>query len=338
MEELSAEAVALFREELLLCGVGPSEVVAVLSSEGTIPGRAEGFAHAARSLGALAYVVTLPSRPVGPGTTGRTPLADYPDVVDLLKKADLVIDLVKLLFSDEQLELQAAGCRILMCIEPLSVLRRLLPTRELRDAVERAVDRLSGTSELRVSSERGTDLSYALGPYGIVAEYGYTDEAGRWDHWPAGFLFTHAADDGVNGTLVLGAGDLLLLPIARYVRDEVTFTIRDGYVVDISGTNLDAMFVRDFFEGAESDREALAISHIGWGLNAAARWSMAHVEGSMYMDARAYAGNVLFSTGPNREVGGSRDTPFHLDVPMRDCTLLLDGDPVVETGRLCEIA
>ncbi len=54
------------------------------------------------------------------------------------------------------------------------------------------------------------------------------------------------------------------------------------------------------------------------------------------MDARAFAGNFLFSLGPNNEVGGSNNSPCHIDIPMRNCTVALDGVEVVRKGKLRE--
>ncbi|HKY82689.1 MAG TPA: hypothetical protein VJM09_14590, partial [Sphingobium sp.] len=45
---------------------------------------------------------------------------------------------------------------------------------------------------------------------------------------------------------------------------------------------------------------------------------------------RSYPGNFLFSTGP----GPKRKTKGHIDLPMNDCTILLDGETVVDKGRL----
>jgi 2,5-dihydroxypyridine 5,6-dioxygenase len=49
--------------------------------------------------------------------------------------------------------------------------------------------------------------------------------------------------------------------------------------------------------------------------------------------ARVFSGNFLFSTGPNSDMGGKRDTKGHIDTPMCDCTVLLDGEVVLEKGR-----
>ncbi|MDP7344844.1 MAG: leucyl aminopeptidase, partial [Alphaproteobacteria bacterium] len=52
------------------------------------------------------------------------------------------------------------------------------------------------------------------------------------------------------------------------------------------------------------------------------------------MDGRAHYGNVLFSLGPDTEFGGDNDTACHLDLPMRNCNLWLDGELIVEGGEV----
>jgi 2,5-dihydroxypyridine 5,6-dioxygenase len=71
------------------------------------------------------------------------------------------------------------------------------------------------------------------------------------------------------------------------------------------------------------------VSHIGWGLNENAAWIP-----TTELDSRSYCGSVMFSTGPNTEFGGTNDTLCHIDIPMRDCTVTVDGELVVEGGRI----
>ncbi|MFT8614129.1 MAG: 2,5-dihydroxypyridine 5,6-dioxygenase, partial [Gluconobacter oxydans] len=87
--------------------------------------------------------------------------------------------------------------------------------------------------------------------------------------------------------------------------------------------------------------EVYAVSHIGWGMQDRAHWSVMGVydrEASIGMAPRACSGNFLWSTGPNNEAGGTRDTAGHIDIPMRGCTVTLDDVPVVKDGRLVENA
>ena len=102
----------------------------------------------------------------------------------------------------------------------------------------------------------------------------------------------------------------------------------------IEGKGLDADLMREYF-AAWGDREAYAVSHVGWGTNRRARWDAlamydrGDVNGTVQ---RAFAGNFLYSTGANETAG--RLTLGHFDLPMRGCTVALDGETIVDAGRL----
>jgi 2,5-dihydroxypyridine 5,6-dioxygenase len=263
---------------------------------------------------------------------GVTALAGNQSAIDVLKSADLVIDLMFLLFSKEQLEIQAVGTRMLLVAEPFEVLARLFPTRELRERVEAGQARLTRARQLRFTNPLGTEVTYELGQYPVLTEYGFTDTPGRWDHWPGDFLATNGNDGGVHGKVVMNRDDILF-PFNKYVQEPIEFTIREGYIVEIKG-GADAMLVREHMASFHDPR-AYAISHIGWGLNQLAQWDyLASGKPTIGMDGRAFYGNVLFSTGPNTELGGTNDTPCHLDLPMKGCTLYLDDELIVQDGEV----
>jgi 2,5-dihydroxypyridine 5,6-dioxygenase len=336
----NAMFVNLCEKELLLCGVKQGEQLAVVSQGTERLDYADAFLAAAARLGASGFHVRLPNAvgglagEGGAWRVGATPLSGNPAAVEALKGADIVIDLIFLLFSREQLDIQASGTRVLTCIEPVDHLTALFPTRDMRARVERAMERLARARSLRFTTPHGTDVVYRLGAYPVQGQYGYTDEPGRWDHWPSGgFVYTGGADDGVDGRVVIAPGDILL-PFKRYVTEPIELTIRAGRITEIAGGGVDGDLVRDYMEGFD-DPDGFAISHIGWGLEERARWfELSTDPRGIGMAARCFAGNVLFSTGPNSEVGGSNFTPCHIDVPMRGCSLYLDDEPVVVDGRL----
>jgi 2,5-dihydroxypyridine 5,6-dioxygenase len=325
-------------EELRLCGVREGETVAVLSQLDERLDYADAFMAAARTLGATTYHLRLPEASTsllgdaGAWTVGTTPLAGNDAAIDSLKRADLVIDLMFLLFSREQLEIQEAGARMLLCVEPVDNLARLFPTADQRRRVEASEDLLGGAKSLRFTNAAGSDVTYRLGDYPVMTEYGFTDEPGRWDHWPSGFLFTGGADDGVDGTVVIDRGDIIVTPFKKFVDEPVQITIEAGLIQDIRGGS-DAELLRDYIAGFD-DEKAYGISHIGWGCNEKARWSgLANDRRSIGMESRAFYGNTLFSTGPNQELGGDNDTPCHIDIPMRGCSMFLDDEPVLVDGE-----
>lgn len=323
----------LFRRHLELCGVHPDERVVVLSQGDARADYAESFLYAARSLGARAYHMRLPQpAPTGTWAVGESELARNPDAVEALKNCDLLIDCVFLLFSPEQMAIQASGTRVLTVVEPIELLVRQFPTKELRERVEIGAEILAKASVMRITSPHGTDVTYRLGVYPTISEYGYTDQPGRWDHWPAGFVFTGGADDGVDGRIVLAPGDVLL-PQNVYVTTPVEYTIEHGFITDIRG-GLDAELIKSYMESF-GDPRGYGMSHVGWGLDERAHWhglQSPAFPGGMGMELRSIYGNVMFSTGPNNELGGPNDTACHLDIPMRNCSLFLDDEPIVIDG------
>jgi len=114
----------------------------------------------------------------------------------------------------------------------------------------------------------------------------------------------------------------------------VVLTIENDFVTDIAGQHVDADLMRSYWS-AWGDREAYAVSHVGWGMNPKARWdAMALYDKKDFngTELRAFAGNFLYSTGAN-EVAG-RHTLGHFDLPLRGCTVALDGQVIVDAGQL----
>lgn len=335
-----AAMIEAWTEVLTLSRLQSGEVVTILTAPDTNSQTLATASLAAHAMGAIVNRLELP--PINGERSlsrdklafvGTTPLTGNPAALAALKASDLVLDLMTLLFSPEQLEVLQGGTRILLAVEPPEVLARLVPTMTDRARVLAAGEKLKAAQEMHVASAAGTDLRCGLGSYPLLEEYGFADAPGRWDHWPSGFIATWPNEGDSQGRVVLDRGDILL-PMKGYLNSPIELEVKDGYVTAING-GLDAELLRDYIESF-SDPEAYAISHIGWGLQPRARWSTLGLydrEATIGMDARAFEGNFLFSLGPNTEAGGSRNTACHIDIPMRNCTVRLDGEAVVLDGR-----
>ncbi len=258
--------VDLCEHVLGLCEVKENEAVAVLSQGDLRQDYADGFLAAAEKIGASTFHLRLP-KPSPSGdpekgwTVGTTPLTGNRQAIEALKEADIVIDLIFLLFSKEQHEIQESGTRILLCMEPIEHLARMMPTADHRRRVEFSEELLSKAGEMRITNGAGTDVVYKLGAYPILTQYGYTATPGRWDHWPSGLVATSGADHGVDGRVVLDRGDILITPFGKYVDESIEFVIEAGRIQDIRG-GVDADLLREYIDGFEDER-ALALSHIG---------------------------------------------------------------------------
>jgi 2,5-dihydroxypyridine 5,6-dioxygenase len=157
-------------------------------------------------------------------------------------------------------------------------------------------------------------------------------------HWPGGVVVSFPRAGGVRGTLVLDAGDANLT-FKRYLERPVRLTLEEDHVTRIEGEGTDAELMRRYlaaFSAHEGgDRAAYAVSHVGWGLNERARYEALAFydrEDTNGTELRCFAGNFLFSTGANEFAG--RYTEGHFDIPVRGCTIALDGEPVVVEGRV----
>jgi hypothetical protein len=125
------------------------------------------------------------------------------------------------------------------------------------------------------------------------------------------------------------------LPFKFYVQSKIELDVRDGLITRIDG-GFDAKYLRKHLE-SYNDPAAFGIAHVGWGLHPKASWGALGLRDKVQshgMDSRSFAGNFLFSTGPNAEAGGSNHTPCHIDIPMADCSVSLDGEPMTIDGVL----
>ena len=239
-----------------------------------------------------------------------------------------------MLHAPELPEILKGGARVLMVSnEHPEALERLEPDETLEAKVKAGMKLLRGARQMTVSSAPGTDLKVSLEGAVAGGGWGYVARPGIMSHWPGGLCLCFPAAGSVNGTLVLDRGDVNLT-FKRYLESPVALTIVQDYVTDIEGSGVDAELMRSYF-AAWGDKEAYAVSHLGWGMNTAARWdAMTMYDRNDFngTELRAFAGNFLYSTGAN-EVAG-RHTLGHFDLPLRKCSVVLDGTCVVRDGEL----
>jgi 2,5-dihydroxypyridine 5,6-dioxygenase len=346
LEPAWAEA---FETVLRRCGLRSGDTVAVLSesqSRALLPQLAR---LAAARLDCRSFIIELPTPPAPAGpvvrsTGASTALQQLAPVIAALAGSTLVVDCTVegLMHAPELPAILAGGARVLyVSDEHPETLARLLPAEELEPLVKQHVKRLRAARVMRVTSGAGTELSIALAGATCGGNWGFTTRPGTMTHWPGGLALAFPAAGTVNGTLVLAEGDVNLT-FKRYIERPVTLRIEDDYITRIDGAGVDAELMRSYLSGwsdagesSASARNAYAVSHVGYGLNSAARWdSMALFDKRDFngTELRAFAGNFLYSTGAN-EVAG-RYTRGHFDLPLRGCTIELDGAVIVQDGRV----
>ncbi len=340
--KLEAKWIEMFEQVFGLCGVKPGDVCAVLSEHATRPELAQLAELALARRGARPFHLVLPGRPlVAPVPVRSTGASDaiggLEPVVAALAGTTFFADCTVegLMHAPELARILDGGTRVLyVSHEHPEILERCLPRADDEAPVRDAMRRLKAAREMRVTSAAGTDLRVSLAGARVGGVWGFTTRPGSFSHWPGGLVLAFPAAGSVNGTLVLAPRrrqpDLQALPAGPGARCASRTTTSSS----VEGDGVDAEMMRDYFE-AWGDPAAYAVSHLGWGLNRRARWdAMAFYDRCDFngTELRAFAGNFLYSTGAN-EVAG-RHTLGHFDLPLRGCTVRLDGQAVVEQGRL----
>ncbi len=328
-----------FAQQFAACGVRAGENAVVLAERASRHSLVETSRLALQSLGAAVVVVEsdTPANlgPVPIRSTGASvAVAGHRATIAACAAADFVADCTVegLLHAPELPSILAGGARVLMISNEHPEVFERMPLRpELAGVVGRAVSALSAATTMTVTSSAGTELTIALDGAMCAGSHGVTSGPGTIAHWPGGLVVAFPAAGSVNGALVLAPGDVNLT-FKEYVRTPIRCTVVADRITSIEGDGLE----RDLLAGylaAWNEPDAYAVSHVGWGLNSDCRWdALAMYDKGDFngTELRAYAGNFLYSTGAN-EVAG-RFCRGHLDLPMRGCTVQLDGMIVVDGG------
>jgi 2,5-dihydroxypyridine 5,6-dioxygenase len=348
--EISPLVYAMFKRQLLNCKLKSGETVSIVADLSSRKDYENAAFLAPKEIGADIFMITIP-------VSGRGVMEDFtislggmlrlpPAVVKALKGTDLVLDMTLegFIHTPERVELQKSGVRILRVgAQPPQVLARVMAwsdeeAEHTKKRVVKQASKLGKAKVMKIVSDYGTNLEAELDPEATFASYGFSDEKGRWDVWGQNMVSNYPRNS--NGTVVIAPGDYNVTPFAMYHQSKIELVIKDNYVVEINGDGFDAKLMREHL-ASYNDKNAYAVSHVGWGLNKKATWyNMATYDrapderGVSGDEGRVFWGNFLFSTGPNYHIG--RFTKSHYDIALTEHSIYLDGQIVVDKGRVLD--
>jgi 2,5-dihydroxypyridine 5,6-dioxygenase len=340
-DRIEAKWIDAFAEVFERCAVKHGDTAAILSETQSRQLNVHLAELALLQLGARPFHIVVPTprnpHPVPVRSTGASEaIGRLAPVVSALGQAGFVVDctLEGLMHAPETPAILKAGARILVISnEHPEALERMAPDSALEVRVRAAAKLMRGAKRMTVTSPAGTDLSVNLEGAATVGVWGWTDKPGTLAHWPGGIVVSFPKAGTVAGTLVLDRGDINLT-FKRYLQEPVRLTLEADYVTRVDGTGTDAELMRRYL-AAWGQREAYAVSHVGFGLNERARYEALAMYGQRDTNGtelRAVAGNFLFSTGANEFAG--RYTAGHFDLPVMGTTIAVDGVEVVKAGAL----
>jgi 2,5-dihydroxypyridine 5,6-dioxygenase len=343
-DRIEGKWIDAFCEIFEKCAVKRGDTAAILSETQSRALNVQLAELALIRLGARPFHLVLPTprnpHPVPVRSTGASEaLGRLQPVVAALGQSGFVVDctLEGLMHAPETPDILKAGARILVISnEHPEALERMRPDPVLETRVRAAAKLLRASKRMAVTSAAGTKLDIDMAGATTVGIWGWTDRPGTLAHWPGGIVVSFPKAGTVNGTLVLDRGDVNLT-FKRYLATPIRLTLAQDYVTHIEGEGADAEMMRSYL-AAWGDREAYAVSHVGFGMNPKARYealAMYDQRDTNGTELRAVAGNFLFSTGANEFAG--RYTAGHFDIPVMKTTITVDNTDVVRDGMLQDV-
>jgi 2,5-dihydroxypyridine 5,6-dioxygenase len=343
-DRIEGKWIDAFCEVFSRCGVKHADIAAILSETQSRALNVQLAELALLRLGARPFHVVVPTppnrHPVPVRSTGASEaIGRIEPVVAALGRSGFVVDctLEGLMHAPETPEILRAGARILVISnEHPEALERMRPDPGLANRVRAAVKMLRAAKRMAVGSAAGSKLDIDMQGASTVGIWGWTDRPGTLAHWPGGLVVSFPRSGTVNGTLVLDRGDVNLT-FKRYLEAPIRLTLENDYITRIEGEGADAEMMRTYL-AAWGEREAYAVSHVGFGMNPKARYealAMYDRRDTNGTEIRAVAGNFLFSTGANEFAG--RFTAGHFDIPVMKTTITIDNTEVVRDGVLQDV-
>jgi leucyl aminopeptidase (aminopeptidase T) len=180
---------------------------------------------------------------------------------------------------------------------------------------------LTSGSQVRITSERGTDVTI-----GIEGREGLSDDGDLWapgsfGNLPAGEGFIAPVEGTTNGVIVF---DGSAVPFSEVLDEPITVEVRDGFAERFSGSR-----------GAEwrahmepYGRDAFNVAELGIGTN-----EKATLTGNILEDEKII-GTIHIALGDNHTIGGTVEVASHLDALVGSPTVSIDGRKVLEGGHL----
>jgi len=186
----------------------------------------------------------------------------------------------------------------------------------IREHCQDVLDQIEGAEAVRVTTERGTDITFEPGDREWNLDTGMVHEAGEMSNLPAGEVFL--SPETANGRYVV---DGTMMPHGLLDEGQtLEFEVEDGHVTDISDDEIRAA-VEEAAE--EVGRDAYNVAELGIGTNVA----VDSLVGSVLLDEKA-GGTVHIAIGDDHAIGGDVEAPIHFDGIIRDPTVLADGEEV----------
>lgn len=302
-------------------GVRPGERFVIVTDTMTSPSLAPAIAAAAHAVGADPVIMVMTRR----ARSGEEPPAP---IAAAMVQADVVLALASrsCYHTEAKGAAQAAGTRGVFNAPSAEAAwldgAMTADFLVMREEAMRLADALRGTSEMRVTSPAGTDVTFSIAgrePKGWLT--GICHKPGEISAFPGGEVSLPPVEGTASGTIVI---ECVMTDIGA-IATPITWIVRDGNVVDIRGGS-EAERLRQHVEGVEN---ATNIGEIGIGINPLARIT------SDITESKKRLGTAHLAMGDSAGgYGGTVVSDVHLDGIVMTPRIEVDGRVIADEGAI----
>ena len=247
------------------------------------------------------------------------------EVAEAMARADVVFAPTSRSLSHTQARMAATGQGARIATMPTiteEIFARAIPVdyAELKRKGEWLADRLTAASTARITSAAGTDIELRLDGRAGRNDDGHLQQRGSMGNLPAGEGYVAPLENAGDGTIVFDGS------LAGYGRlaTPVRVTVESGRAVD-ADTDAGAWLLETLDAGGPHGR---SLAELGIGTNPAAT-----LTGNVLEDEKAI-GTIHLAFGASAGIGGVNVASVHVDGLVLRPTVELDGERVLDDGRL----
>jgi aminopeptidase len=185
----------------------------------------------------------------------------------------------------------------------------------------RVAEKLRQGSKFKVESELGTSLELERQNRTVGADTGLLTNPGDFGNLPAGEAFFAPIEGTANGKIIFDGSIADVGILAEPIELEVERGVARIVSASAAAQELERCL-------SVHGPKAYNIAELGVGTN-----DRAIVSGNILEDEKVL-GTVHIALGKNAAMGGNVDVPIHLDGLIRNATLYVDGELVLDKGKL----
>jgi leucyl aminopeptidase (aminopeptidase T) len=251
-----------------------------------------------------------------------------PLVAEMMRKSDVVVcpTAKSLTHTDARREAVKLGVRVgTMPGITAEIMKRCLSADydKIIGLTNYIARKLEGVSEIRVVTQKGTDLRMPVAGRKILPSTGVLRNKGESGNLPSGEVYLAPWEGQSNGRVVID-GSMAQLGM---LEEPLTIEVVDGYAETISGGR-QAEQLTALFEKA--GRDARAVAEFGMGTN-----YKAILTGKILEDEKVF-GTIHIAFGNNITMGGNIAVNIHLDGLVREPDVYFDGEPIMIRGKMVD--